>query len=196
MQVLLTELITADSIEAATRLQAAGHTVVTCHEHGDTGTACAALRGQDCPLEAAPVDVAVTVRSAPVEDRLPLEEGVRCAVRLRVPLVVAGATAMHPFGPWAAAQSEGTDVVAAVEDVAARPMAEHGAVAAAAVRASQGEAVVQVWRRDGGLRVVLTPAAAWSQREAHAAAVRAAGALKAFDPSARSIDVSVAPSAA
>lgn len=190
----MTDTITAESQQAAEALRAGGHDVVTCHEPGDTGTACSALRGRPCPLEAAAVDVAVTVRTAPVEDRLPLEEGVRCAVRRRVPLVVVGATAKQPYGPWTSVQSEGldaVDVVAAVEDAASRPLAEHGSVAAAAVRVAQGEATVSVYRRFGGLRALVEPAGDWTPRQAGAAAVRAAGALRAFDPGARTIDVSV-----
>ena len=54
---------------------------------------CSALTDDGCPLRRNIVDVALTVRQRPRSQPAPQEDGVTCALRTHVPLVVAGATA-------------------------------------------------------------------------------------------------------
>lgn len=203
MQVLIAHVASPAARDAADALQAAGHQVHACHEPGATGFACVALRGDDCPLESQPIDVALAMRSHPSAMPLLAEDGVRCAVRRHVPLVVAGAVAPNPFAPWTAVERPGPEVVGAVEEAANRPLrglsdrateALREALASAGVASSKATATVQ--RRDGRLRVALTVGVDGIERHTlDVAAVRVHQALRAVDRWCDGIDVCFAEDA-
>lgn len=179
----------------ATELEAAGHTIWRCHD--EAGPACRAVQGRPCPLEAVPIEVAVTARPWAAPAPLPTEDGILCATRRRLPIVVAGAARGHPFRAVATVE-EGSASVAAVIDAVARGVApDHTAVAADALRqhlppGHADDARVVVRRRaGGGLQVTITTRARVPRAAVLAAAVRVAAAVRAFDPWSPSLDVSI-----
>jgi hypothetical protein len=179
-------------------LEAAGHSVVRCHEGGVPAFPCAGLTSGQCPLEAGAVDVAVTVRRRPRSQPAPQEDGVSCALRAHVPLVVAGATALNPFDDFATVIVDGTDaVVDACERAAVAELYPHCETATRAligvfethdVRDVMARVVVR--RVRGGLRVVVRSDRPLEHRVQSVAAVRMIAALRAIDHDARGIDVS------
>jgi hypothetical protein len=83
--------------QAAGALQAAGITVLTCHESGAPAFPCNAfIDGRVCPIDEG-FDVVLTARARPSRVTEPGEIGVVCALRTGRPLVVAGVTAENPF---------------------------------------------------------------------------------------------------
>lgn len=186
----------AGSAAAAEDLARHGYEVVVCHPDG--AETCVALAGGRCPLDAAPVDAAVVVRPYAADSALPLEDGVYCAARRGIPLVVAGQPADHPYGPWASAEEEGSSVGATVATVLASPLPHLSVVATATLRralASRGitdtPARVEVRRRHGGVAVELIGVGDLAGDAKAAASVRVAGAIRAEDTWVRSIDVTV-----
>src|SRR5437763_16926272 len=88
--------------QAASSLATAGHRVLRCHEPGEPAFPCNALiEGRQCPLDVG-FDVALTARARSVPVPTPGEIGVVCAVRIGVPLVVAGVPGVAPFQSWPA----------------------------------------------------------------------------------------------
>ena len=185
MHVLLADPTTVAAGLAARDLVAAGHIVHRCHDQRDSGLACSALRGRACPLETAPVDVAVTVRVEEGVRQLPGDDGSFCAVRRRVPLVVAGRPGTHPFLRFPHRRVAPDETLA--EAVAAATfLEEHTEVASAELRrVVADDARAEVTRHAGGLRVLIENAGQDRTR----AAVRVAAVLRALDPDAASIDV-------
>ena len=134
MQVLMPETSTSGARMAADALREAGHDVHTCHEPDATGFLCTGMHGNPCPLEAFPIDVAVDVRPFPMPMPTLDEDGVRCAARRHIPLVVAGAVAANPFAPWTTVESSTIDVVEAVEAAVASPLPDLSARATEVLR--------------------------------------------------------------
>ena len=186
MHVLFSETITAASALAAKELTAAGHIVHSCHGPGDLGTVCPALRGGACPLEHSNVDVAVTVRRSNATEAAPIDDGVFCALRRHVPVVVAGETNAHPFARYPHDRVGDPRLLPAAVDAAAAELRDHTVVATAEARRAAGpQAFATVRRQHGGLHVTLVNAGPKAARTA----VRVAGVVRAFDPYAKSIDV-------
>jgi hypothetical protein len=187
VHVLFSETVTTAAGLAASSLHAAGHVVHRCHDQRDLGLACAALRGGACPLEAEPIDVAVTVRTEEGVRPQIGDDGVFCAIRRRVPVVVAGAVRTHPFLRFPHTRaSAGQSLVESV-DAAVATLADHTRVATLEAQRCVGpDAMATVTRRHGGLFIELDGVGEKRER----AAVRVAGAVRAFDPYAPSIDVS------
>lgn len=187
-----------DVIEA---LETAGHEVRRCHEAGAPAFPCKGLDESACPLDTAGgVDVAVTVRAQPHPRPTETEDGVTCALRTHVPVVLASTGQASPYEGWTTAVVDNRDpgaVVAAVEAAAAAPLARHGAAATAeatdVLRAAgiDGPASVTVTRLNGSLRVELDLPAETPTRITETVGVRVAGRLRRLDPYARSIDVTV-----
>jgi hypothetical protein len=183
---------------AVTRLEDASQTVARGHDSGARPFPCLALsEGRVRPLEEAPVDVAVTVRNRAWPRPSPFEDGAICALRRRIPLVVAGITALYPFDRWSARTLEdGSDLVAACEQAAAAPLPRHGEVTCQAARqvlaaASRApDLAAGVWRRQGGLQAEVTIPAGCADLTTKVAA-RITGALRQFDGFATAIDVRV-----
>ena len=117
-------------------LRSGGHEVLHCRdEHAGTFPCTALTHRGSCPFEAAPVDVVVTARDQAWSRPAPLEDGAICGVHRFVPLVVHGVTALDPFAQWAVAETTTDDeLLGAVEQAAAAPLPEHGAVATMTMR--------------------------------------------------------------
>lgn len=198
MQILMTEIVTDRARTAASLLEARGHEIVTCGDGTERAVACAALRGDPCPLEAHNVDVALHVDR---EDAASLaDEGVLCALRRFLPLVVATddpASPGEPFGRWATSVCDLDELDATLAAAAAAPLRVHGAAAEQAankVLASAGcaETWRAVVRRDGRRLVVeLTSEAPVHPELCGRSAVRAEGAVRLIDAASHTIDVEI-----
>ena len=194
VMVLESEYGAAD--EAKRELAAAGHVVLQCHDSDAPAFPCRGLvEASTCPLHSHVVDVALAVRLGVPSQPLPAEDGARCALMGRVPLVVAGASVLDPYAGFETRVLNRTcDVVGAVEEAAVAELPEHArraeAVIATTIRAHPASTpTVTVVRRAGGLRVQVDGLDDWTASERQAAMVRIAGALREYDRSARTIDI-------
>lgn len=194
--VLMPEGRSGAAATAARVLRGGGHQVVFCNPDG--GRWCVAVRGGRCPLEVAPVDVALMVRSGVAAPGAPGEELALCAARLRVPLVIAGAVDGHPYADLASVEDESADVLTTVETVHRQPLPEHTVVASVALHRAlhsrglpDGRGEARVWREGGRLVARLRFSDRPASAVVAAAAVRVAGALRELDPWARGIDLGV-----
>lgn len=191
MRILVTETDRHRSNAVGAQLEHDGHTVVRCRDQNDRAFPCRELvEPGTCPVEDG-VDMVVTVRSHPYPRPTAREDGVVCALRRHIPLVVAGTDALNPFGPWTAGTA-GPDVVAACEAAAAAPLEQHSAIATTELRRQVNDASASavVHRRDGRIVVTLALPDAVDATAAHRVGVRVAGAVRAFDPYAAKLDVS------
>jgi len=199
MEVLVLESDPHDADDAVRALVAAGHTVRRCHEPGAEPFPCAALAGSPCPALELGVDVAVTVRSRSVDRPTLLEDGVACALRSHIPVVVAGEVdGPSPYSDWAATVVRRDEVVEACERAATAPLRRHTSVASAefarALRTGGFDASdshAEVFRRHGRLRAVLDPGVVLDRRAADLAVRRVMAAVRELDPTAGGIDVSL-----
>jgi hypothetical protein len=193
MDVLVTESDPGAADHAIARLEAAGHRVQRCHEQGSRAFPCAGLSGT-CPLEGG-IDVVLDVRARTRSWPTPLEDGVSCALRQRVPVVVAGRSNLNPFAEFGALADDG-DVVAACEAAAHAALPVHGELATKALHETLARAglptagaVATVVRRDGRLRAELDVPAGAGETVRRTAEVRVLGALRAYDTYASGVDV-------
>lgn len=196
MEVLVLESEPAAANAAIDALTAAGHTVVRCHDPGAEGFPCRALDPGACPLGRGSVRVVLDVRGRTSPHPTALEDGVTCALRHHLPVVVAGKTAVNPFAPFAVTDAAGHDVVAACERAADSGQAQHEAVASRALDATLRNAgldggEVSVRRTDDGLVVTLRVPPEADTKTREVAAVRVVGAVRSFDRYANLIDVQV-----
>jgi len=197
MKVLLLESDRFAGAEVARRLESAGHDVHRCHEAGGPAFPCNGLDGGDCPVEVdGGVDLAVTVRAHPHPKPTVYEDGVSCALRHHVPLVVTGKTVLHPYEAYATEVEDTDELVSRVEELAAAPLARHSGEAtaeAARVLETMGSPAdgveVDVRRRGGSLKAEMRLPSDTPTRVVELAGVRVAGVLRAIDPYARTIDV-------
>jgi hypothetical protein len=196
MDVLLLETDVDRGHDVAGCLTVAGHRVWRCHHDGDPAFPCRALATGTCPIDDPGIDVAVTVRKPHAVDPTPTEDGVACALRARVPLVVV-TEGENPFRDYARAVVTG-DATATCEEVLAAPSPRHSSVASAAL----GEALARhappaasavpeatVHRDSAGLRVQLDGLDHLDTRTRGMIVTRVVAALRAFDRAAPSIDV-------
>jgi hypothetical protein len=195
MKVLVLESETGAAAIATAQLERAGHQVLRCHEPGARAFPCAGLRDEGCPLERECVDVALTIRARPLGQPTRLEDGVSCALRHRIPVVVGGRTTTNPFSPCRVTVA-GRDVVQACERAATGSLEQHEEIAQRTLDESlrrAGEAReparAEVTRRSGGLRATLHFPRGTPERLRAMASVRVVGALRSFDPHAGGIDV-------
>lgn len=179
----------------AADLEGAGHRVHRCVT-GAASDHCIGLTEGRCPLDTAPIDVAVAAAneaagSSPVD-------GATCAARRRIPLVLVGADGDHPLAPWAAATA-GTDRSAeVVDDLLTWPLLRHTAEAERAMlhelrrqgARSEGAAVA-VYRRPGRLLVELTYGDDISRTQAERLATHVAQAVRGYDRWAPKLDVTL-----
>lgn len=195
MDVLVLESEPGAADAAISALEGTDHTVVRCHEPGARAFPCRGLVPGPCPLECGSVQVVLTVRGHTLPRPSPLEDGVTCALRRRLPVVMAGSTALNPFAGFRVVDAARGDVVAACEGAATGAQVEHEAVANRALdetlRRAGHEAAGQssVRRTERGLDVLLTVPPGTDERTRGMAAVRVVGALRAFDPHAPRIDL-------
>jgi hypothetical protein len=183
---------------AIEELTARRHQVSRCHDPGRPSFPCRALEGRGpCPLADPGIDVAVTVRDHP--GTLPSlgEDGVSCALRARVPLVVAGRVARNPYEDWADEVVEDGDMAGACERVVAAPTRAHTHVAQLALRdvlrrraGSAAGAEAAVWRDRRRLRVRLSGVDHLDGSVRGLIAAEVATALRDFDSHAPGIDIS------
>jgi len=194
--VLETEPNAADKV--VDQLTDRGHRVSRCHSTERPAFPCRALEGQrPCPLADPGIDVAVTVRVNP--GTLPSlgEDGVACALRARVPLVVAGRATVNPYEDWADDVVEDGDVAGACERVVTAPVRSHTHVAQLALRdalrrraGSASGAEAAVWRDRCGLKVQLDGINDLDQSVRGLVAAEVAAALRDFDAHTPRIDIS------
>jgi hypothetical protein len=199
MHVLMPEITSTRARAAAGALSGAGHVVHVCHDTGSTGFACNALRGNPCPLEVAPIDVAVDVRPLASPTPLPTEDGVLCAARRHVPLVVAGEITANPFRPWTTVEHPGSEILEAVELAAASTLPELSARATKVLRRGLersgtpvGDARVEVRREAGRLKITLVPDGPVERETIRRIAVRVHQEVRAADSFAFGSDVTIA----
>jgi hypothetical protein len=194
MDILVTESDPGAAADAVARLERAGHRVRRCHEPGDRAFPCAGLT-TSCPLEGEGVDVVLDVRARTRTWPTPLEDGITCALRRRVPVVVTGRTGLNPFSPLGATEAPG-DVVEACEEAARSARPVHSELATAALRetlARAGRATeglhATVVRHGGRLRAELEVPTDLPDAVRRTAEVRVLGALRAYDTAATGVDV-------
>ena len=198
MRVLVTETTPGGGVHLADQLHAAGHEVVACHVPGALTFPCTGMANGPCPIDDG-VDVAVTVRLHPQSGPAPSEDGLLCALRARVPVVIAGQTLFQPFSGFDAVDVPGDEnLVAAIEAVTRDRRPYHEAVARKLLDATlvtegeTGAADARVTRTRDGLAVELTIPPSLDHAARSRAAVRVVGALREFDRHAPRIDVSFA----
>lgn len=199
MRVLVVEEVPGDGTTARAALTAAGHEVTSCHTNGSSFPCKGVVHEADCPLEGPGVDVALLVRSLPGSQPTVREDGVRCALRRRVPVAITGEVAGSPYLDMATVVEPDLDrVVEATLLAASRPLPEHGEVARAAlatVLAGEGlpaDGARAVVVRDGQqLVVTLQPGVEVTPHVAETASVRVLAAVRALDPHASIIDVTL-----
>lgn len=184
---------------ATNELRAAGHTVLTCHESGGAAFPCRGVaHASNCPLRSHDVDVALVVRSPNHAQPTLREDGARCALVQRVPLVVAGTPALDPFDDYATRTIDRTyDVVETCEQAAHAPIEVLGRrateVAAETLHLpiSGPRPRVEVTRRSGRLQVLVLGGASLTKQERSRVGVRIAMALRELDPFAAGIDIAI-----
>jgi hypothetical protein len=197
MRVLLLETDRHAGDGVARKLTGAGHQVLRCHETDLDAFPCNALcAGGSCPLEhRESVDVVVTFRAHAYPRPRPFEDGVSCALRHDVPLVVTGTTALNPFDRWTTEITPPDDIVAACERALATPNPTLSEAATRVVRSTLARngvdpagAEVVVTRRAGRLqaRAVLPDVAG---EEPDKLAVAIAATLRDTAPHSNGIDV-------
>jgi hypothetical protein len=201
MNVLVNEAEPGAADHAIELLEAAGHRVVRCHERGDASFPCAALvPGGTCPLRNPGVDVAVTVRRHPRARPSLLEDGIACALRARVPVVVSGTVLLNPYEELGAEVVEGEHVVGAVERMTVAASPNHSAIATDALRSAlhshTGDVIATVVRSRSGLQVELEALPAVVRAAVKRAIPRVIAALRDYDRGALRIDVSIVESRA
>lgn len=199
MKILVLETDRRASDDAVAALTAAGHDVLRCHDRDHPAFPCRALcdDGDDCALDGW-VDVALTVRAHPYPRPTPSEDGVTCAIRHHIPLVVAGTPALNPFAKWTTDVADSDNVVEVCEAAAAAPLRDHSRLATAEARrlieleGLSPDAVGAVAHRAAGrilVDVTVPPEA--DRRLGDVMAVRIAGVVRALDAYAGVIDVRV-----
>ena len=160
VEILMTDLSGRESKSVAAELSANGHIVRACRDSRDSNaTACAALRGDACPLDQYPIDAAVEVGPAVAQDGL-ANAGL-CAPRRRIPLVLVD----RPCDPLERRATESVPHSKVAATVGALESAELPARTAQARRAvldelarnGNAEATTDsvVRRRNGGLLIEL-----------------------------------------
>jgi hypothetical protein len=198
MRILLSETNSSAGDAVAAELAAAGHDVVRCHSEGAPTFPCSGLAGNGCPVEEG-VDVAVTVRSHPRSTPAPTEDGVICALRRRVPIVVAGRTLFQPYSGFDVTEvADESDLVATVEQTASDRRPQHEAVAQPLLEEAlrnagvTGPARAVVTRSRTGLTIRLELPPETPEPVRSRASVRVVGGVRAYDPTAPQINVAVA----
>ncbi|MGK2958157.1 MAG: hypothetical protein ACSLFB_07115 [Acidimicrobiales bacterium] len=207
MKVLMVENNSESAHSVAELLKSSGHSVYSCHDASAIGGlgACVALQYQQCPMNLAPMDLFLDVRSPDGThsgiEALLMEEGVLCAARRKIPVVIAGEIDNQPFKRWAAIEHPGLPSVAALEDVASAPLPDHSAVATAALRSilrahgiTVDKAEAEVRRRDGGILLHIDFSPSTDASAAQAVAIKVGQAVRQIDPWAPSLDITLSSS--
>lgn len=123
----------AEGTEAV--LSEAGHEIVRCHVPRWQAVPCVGVDGV-CPI-AAGVDVAVLARNRASSEPSVLEDGIRCAIRERVPIVEVGPAGVNPYAEWTTARigpQELDRLVDVASEAASKPNSELTAIGTEALR--------------------------------------------------------------
>lgn len=204
MKVLMVENNSESAHRIAELLKSSGHSVHSCHDASaiEGLDACVALQHQQCPMNLVPMDLLLDVRSPDGThsgiEALLMEEGVLCAARRKIPVVIAGEINDQPFKRWATIEHPGLPSVAVLEDVASAPLPDHSAVATAALRSTLrahgiivDKAEAEVCRRDGGLLLHIDVSPSIDTSAAQAVAIKVGQAVRHIDPWAPSLDITL-----
>ena len=195
MRVLVVESDRGTADHVITDLQGAGHQVVRCHEPGLPAFPCNALcDGGSCSLDTAEgVDVVLDYRLHPYPRPTPLEDGVSCALRRHVPLVVGGTSTLNPFARWTTDVVADDDAVVEVCEVASGALRDRLAASVRRVASDLiGDVPLDVTVRRVGARLKATIVIPEDCDEVEGSlAVAVAGVLRARDPWIGGIDVAV-----
>jgi len=175
------------------------HEGVRCHESGRPAFPCNALRdGGSCPLDAGDgVDVLVDHRAHAHPRPTPFEDGVSCAARRYIPIVVAGVSTLSPFDKWTTVEAQDGSVVDACERAATAPIESLAEVARTKARQLlAGDPIVAaatdviVTRGGGRLEAMILLPDSAGELEGPLA-VRVAGAIRTRDSWTPQVDVCV-----
>ena len=196
VRVLLTETDRRAADHLAGAFERGGHEVLRCRAADDPSFPCRGVVAQEqCPLES-DVDVAVAYRAHPYPKPTTREDGISCAIRHEIPVVVAGQTGLNPFAEWTKATAPELDAVESAVWAARAPLTRLTEVATAEARRvvrshgfESSDAEATVFREDGRLVVDLWVSAELSRQESGAVAVRIADVLRRAAPLAGSVDV-------
>ena len=199
MRVLVIESTPGAGGDALTALGDAGHEIVTCHESGPAFPCKGLAADPGCPLDTGTVDAALLVRDIPTSEPTAFESGVRCALRRKVPLAVAGITDRNPYGGHASVVSPGFDELVEVTEQAGSiglmPLADAARSALQRMLDHEGldssVADVSVERSGSTLAITLLPGVCLDPVLAETASVRALAAVRGLDPQSSIIDVAV-----
>lgn len=197
MRVLVNESENRVADHAVHLLEQHGHQIVRCHEFDDEPFPCAALRPDSaCPFEGEGVDIAVTVRSEGSTSPTAWEDGIACALRNRVPVVVAGAAAENPYSALGGVEVDGEHVVQPCEWIVSSPSPSHTEIATeallAALKLPRGDAEAVVWRDRHRLRVSIDTVPSVAIDAVRRATPKVMLALRSYDRAARVMDIEVA----
>jgi hypothetical protein len=197
MEVLVVESEPRAADIAIVQLEGMGHRVKRCHEPeaGEQSFPCIGLATGHCPLEEDEVDVALTVRGASHANPTALEDGITCALRRKVPVVISGRTDLNPFERYGVTMAD-QSVGDACERAATERRVDYEAIAHEALDWTlryrdlpTDTARVEIRRVGSGLQVTLRLPAGSTKLVGDMAAVRVAGALRRFDPHIAQIGV-------
>ena len=196
MRILLTETRPGRADATAATLEDAGHQVVRCSHPETEAFPCRGLDQGDCPMDDV-VDVALAVRDGDHPEPTAREAGITCALRQRVPLVVAGSNGNDPFARWEAAAVAGDDadaLLAALTGAATGDLPAHAAVAAEEVTQRLGRAPVAVSarRHSNGVVVAVEPPEDLDRARRETLGIQVAAAVRRFDRWVGIIDVDIA----
>ncbi len=196
MEILMTDVSWAPARTMADELREHGYVVHTCRDEQDPDApSCTALRHADCPLDRYPIDAAVVVGSPPSTDHL-ADAGL-CALRRRIPVVLVDRPGDR-LEAWASDSTTRSRAIASIGALEGVGLPGHTAEARRTLDEeltrqgrSPSEVGVVVRRRNGGLLIELSPHESLRPHDTERLAVHVAQRVRAFDPWARTIDVTV-----
>jgi hypothetical protein len=201
MRVLVVEREAGIGDGVVEQLDAGGHEVVRCHEPGTPAFPCNALvEGEECPLDHAPVDVAMAVRGDQGGPMTEDEGGVRCAIRRHVPVVLVGSRDGASYAGWTDRQvsTANDELVAEAVEAAHAGFNRHLSAARQTLRQVLDQhgidapsVDVEIHRTDNRLRCVLHVDALVDPMVAQMAAVRVVVAMRLLEHELDVIDVDV-----
>jgi|GEM_PF-4557755 len=186
-----------DPVVAA--LEAGGAQISRCH-HPDDGTMCTMVAGHPCPMDDHAEVAVVPLVAAGAGPTL--ADGVGCAVRSSIPVVVVGRGSPGPFGAVAAAAADGPDDVVDVcrTAIAGATMA-HTRVAQDALEArvdslgidadAARELSASVRRNETGLRLEIRTNGLLAHQVGERLGLQVLAAVRAFDPRAKGVSLAV-----
>ena len=190
IKALVVEGLPGTGSAAVRALESAGHTATTCFEGSAPPFPCTGVAGGPCPLDDGSVSVVVGTRDAPVPCLLPREVGLTCALRARLPVVLAGERSWYPVDAFADAivPLEGRAIVGACEAVVSGRSPAHEQAANEVLACTPMSAEV---RRNGPELDVVIHRNGVDLKVAQTAAVHVLQKVTQYDHNRPSVEVSV-----